>query len=45
MTLLLGHGAELNAKDRYGKTALDWAKGGKTKALLRDAGAKKGNEL
>lgn len=43
--LLLEHGSELNVADSHGKTALDWAKGGKTKSLLRDSGAKKGKEL
>ena len=41
-------GADLNAKDKYGKTPLDWAikyKYPETAALLRKHGGKTGEEL
>jgi len=42
---LLERGAEVNAVDRQGRTALDWAKGKAAKKVLRAAGGKYGREL
>ena len=44
--LLLNHGADINAKDNDGRTALDlvWTNE-EIKQLLRQHGAKKGSEL
>lgn len=39
--LLLAHGADVNAKDSNGKTALQWARDPQIRALLIQAGAKK----
>ena len=43
--LLLEKGADVNAKDKYGKTPLDVAHTNEIKKLLLDNGAKYGNEL
>jgi ankyrin repeat protein len=40
MRLLLAHGADVNATDDTGKTALQWARNPETRALLIQAGAK-----
>ena len=43
--LLLKHGADINDKDKYGRTALDFARKEEIKQLLRQHGAKYGREL
>ena len=42
--LLIANGADVSAKNRYGKTLLDFAEG-ETADLLRKHGAKTGEEL
>jgi len=42
--LLIGGGADVNAKEKYGRTPLDWALG-ETADLLRKHGGKTGEEL